>query len=76
MSYYGKDTIPNIDFNDNVGIQLFDKARLHPYTAKELNKIYGRHVERAFHGDFWSFQVCNSIAARLVYLKSAELMVA
>lgn len=74
MAYYGKGAIKGIDYKEES--RVFDRTLLEPFTVCELNKIYKRNIESAFHGNFWAFQVCNSIAARLVALKSADLMAA
>lgn len=77
MSYHGKNAIPGVDFNDRaMETCVFDRERLLEFDADTLNKIMKRNIESAYFGSFWSFQVCNSIAARLVRLKELNTAVA
>lgn len=49
------------------GTVLFDRRNLDGYTKRQLKWLIKRHAPHAVSGNFWSFQVANSAAARRVF---------
>lgn len=65
-------TLKNVDQRTINGVDtgaVFQRERLGDLTVKELRALSKKHIEKAYRGDFWSFQIVSAVASRLVFVR-------